>query len=154
MTAHKYAIQCLTDAVMSFQLEAIPADVLNLAKRSLIDVCGVTLAGAKTKSAKLLFETAAQTYGAGNCDIVGSSFRMNAPGAAFANGAAAHALDFDDNCYAGIVHGSAVVFPAALAVAQQRGTTGSKLLLGFLTGMEVEFAVARALSNSIYDKGW
>ena len=53
MTAHKYAIQSLTDAVMSFQLEAIPADVLNLAKRSLIDVCGVTLAGAKTKSAKL-----------------------------------------------------------------------------------------------------
>jgi 2-methylcitrate dehydratase PrpD len=154
MTAHKYAIQSLTDAVMSFQLEAIPADVLNLAKRSLIDVCGVTLAGAKTKSAKLLFETAAQTYGAGNCDIVGSSFRMNAPGAAFANGAAAHALDFDDNCYAGIVHGSAVVFPAVLAAAQQRGTTGSKLLLGFLTGMEVEFAVARALSNSIYDKGW
>ena len=55
MTAHKYAIQCLSDAVMSFQLEAIPADVLNLAKRSLVDVCGVTLAGAKTKSAKLLF---------------------------------------------------------------------------------------------------
>jgi len=79
---------------------------------------------------------------------------MNAPGAAFANGAAAHALDFDDNCYAGIVHGSAVVFPAVLAVAQQRGEMGSKLLLGFVTGLEVEFAVAKALTNSIYDKGW
>jgi 2-methylcitrate dehydratase PrpD len=79
---------------------------------------------------------------------------MNAPCAAFANGAAAHALDFDDNCYAGIVHGSAVVFPAVLAVAQQRGEMGSKLLLGFVTGLEVEFAVAKALTNSIYDKGW
>ena len=139
---------------MENNYETIPEDVLSLAKRCLVDVCGVTLAGSKTESAKLLFATAAEIYGIGNCDIVGTSHKINAPGAAFANGAAAHALDFDDNCYAGIVHGSAVVFPAVLAVAQQRGTTGSKLLLGFLTGMEVEFAVARALSNSIYDKGW
>ena len=152
--ARRTAIQSLTEAVMSFQLETIPDDVLSLAKRCLVDVCGVTLAGSKTESAKLLFATAAKTYGIGNCDIVGTSHRMNAPGAAFANGAAAHALDFDDNCYAGIVHGSAVVFPAVLAVAQQRGEMGSKLLLGFVTGLEVEFAVAKALTNSIYDKGW
>ena len=154
MTARRTAIQSLTEAVMSFELETIPEDVLSLAKRCLVDVCGVTLAGSKTESAKLLFATAAETYGIGNCDIVGTSHRMNAPGAAFANGAAAHALDFDDNCYAGIVHGSAVVFPAVLAVAQQRGEMGSKLLLGFVTGLEVEFAVAKALTNSIYDKGW
>ena len=154
MKKHKNAIQSLSDAVMSFQLEAIPVDVLNIAKRCLIDVCGVTLAGAKTNSAKLLFNTAAEIYAVGNCDIVGTSYRMNAPGAAFANGASAHALDFDDNCYAGIVHGSAVVFPAVLAAAQQNGVMGSKFLLGFLTGVEVEFAVAKALSNSIYDKGW
>ena len=154
MTEPRSAIQSLTEAVMSFQLETIPEDVLNLAKRCLIDVCGVTLAGSKAESAKLLFATAAETYGIGNCDIVGTPHRMNAPGAAFANGAAAHALDFDDNCYAGIVHGSAVIFPAVLAMAQQRGEMGSKLLLGFVTGLEVEFAVAKALTNSIYDKGW
>ena len=154
MTERRTAIQTLTEAVMSFQLETIPEDVLSIAKRCLIDVCGVTLAGSKTESAKLLFATAAKTYGIGNCDIVGTSDKMNAPGAAFANGAAAHALDFDDNCYAGIVHGSAVVFPAVLAVAQQRGEMGSKLLLGFVTGLEIEFAVAKALTNSIYDKGW
>ena len=154
MTERRTVIQTLSDAVMSFQIETIPEDVLSIAKRCLVDVCGVTLAGSKTESAKLLFATAAETYGIGNCDIVGTSHRMNAPGAAFANGAAAHALDFDDNCYAGIVHGSAVIFPAVLAEAQQRGETGSKLLLGFVTGLEVEFAVAKALTNSIYDKGW
>ena len=92
------AIQSLTEAIMSFQLDTIPDDVLSLAKRCLVDVCGVTLAGSKTESAKLLFSTAAETYGIGSCDIVGTSHRMNAPCAAFANGAAAHALDFDDNC--------------------------------------------------------
>ncbi|MDG1430762.1 MAG: MmgE/PrpD family protein [Paracoccaceae bacterium] len=154
MKAHRHAIQALADAVVSLEFESIPGDVLNQAKRCVIDVCGVTLAGAKTESAKILFDTATETYGAGCCDIVGTPHRLNAPGAAFANGTAAHALDFDDNCYAGIVHGSAVVFPAVLAVAQQRGATGAELLLGFLAGLEVEFAVAKALSNSIYDKGW
>ena len=93
MTARRTAIQSLAEAVMSFEIETIPEDVLSLAKRCLVDVCGVTLAGSKTESAKLLFATAAEIYGIGNCDIVGTSHRLNAPGAAFANGAAAHALD-------------------------------------------------------------
>ncbi len=147
-------IQSLADAVVSLQLEAIPDDVIIDAKRCLIDICGVTLAGAKTQSAKMLLDTATETYAAGCCDVVGTLHKLNASGAAFANGSAAHALDFDDNCYAGIVHGSAVVFPAVLAVAQQRGATGAELLLGFIAGLEIEFAVAKALSNSIYDKGW
>ncbi|WP_337659777.1 MmgE/PrpD family protein [Anderseniella sp. Alg231-50] len=154
MTAHNHAIQTLADAVLSMEIENVPDDAVNNAKRCLIDVCGVTLAGAKTDSAKTLYETAVETYKPGCCNILGTSHVLNAPGAAFANGAAAHALDFDDNCYAGIVHGSAVVFPSVLAIAQQRGATGAELLLGFVTGLEVEFAVAKALSNSIYDRGW
>ena len=80
---------------LSLQLEDIPHNVLNHAKRCLIDVCGVTLAGANTETAKLLLQTAVETYGKGDCDIVGTPHKLNAPGAAFANGSAAHALDFD-----------------------------------------------------------
>ena len=154
MTGQTHAVEALADAVLSFEIEQFPDEAVNAAKRCLIDVCGVTLAGAGTRSAKALYDTAALTYGRGDCNIVGTPHVLNAPGAAFANGAAAHALDFDDNCYAGIVHGSAVVFPSVLAVAQQHGATGANLLAGFLIGLEVEFAVAKALTNSIYDTGW
>ena len=154
LKANSHAIHDLAEAVVSLRLEDIPHDVLKQAKRCLIDVCGVTLAGANTESAKMLLETAVATYGEGDCDIVGTPHRLNAPGAAFANGSAAHALDFDDNCYAGIVHASAVVFPAVLAMAQKHGASGADLLLGFIAGLEVEFAVAKALSNSSNDKGW
>jgi 2-methylcitrate dehydratase PrpD len=154
LKANRHAIHDLADAVVSLRFEDIPNDVLTQAKRCLIDVCGVSLAGANTQSAKMLLQTAVATFGEGDCDIVGTAHKLNAPGAAFANGVAAHALDFDDNCYAGIVHASAVVFPAVLAIAQKHGASGADLLLGFLAGLEVEFAVAKALSNSIYDKGW
>ena len=132
MKTTRHAIHSLADAVVSLRLEDIPHDVLNQAKRCLIDVCGVTLAGSNTESARLLLQTAVATYGEGDCDILGTPYRLNAPGAAFANGSAAHALDFDDNCYAGIVHASAVVFPAVLAIAQKHGASGADLLLGSL----------------------
>ena len=55
MMVRRTAIQSLTEAIMSFQLDTIPDDVLSLAKRCLVDVCGVTLAGSKTLLSWLLF---------------------------------------------------------------------------------------------------
>ena len=79
---------------------------------------------------------------------------LNPSGSAFVNGASGHALDFDDNCYAGIVHGSAVVFPAVLAYSQHKKLSGKDLLKGFIIGLEIQFALAKAFTNEIYDKGW
>ncbi len=154
MTSKHTVVQRLAHGVSGLSLDTVPNDVIDIAKRCLIDVCGVTLAGASTKSAKMFYDMAMESYAHGPCSIVGHTNSSNAAGAAFANGTAAHALDFDDNCYAGIVHGSAVVFPAVLAMAQQREATGADILRGFIAGLEVEFAVGKALSNTIYDKGW
>ena len=51
------------------------------------------------------------------------------------NGTAAHALDFDDNCYAGFVHGSAVIVPAVLAMAEAEDASGAELLTAFRRGI-------------------
>ena len=80
--------------------------------------------------------------------------KFNPSGSAFVNGASGHALDFDDNCYAGIVHGSAVVFPAVLAYSQHKKLAGKDLLKGFIIGLEIQFALAKAFTNKIYDKAW
>ena len=86
--------------------------------------------------------------------VFGQSGSSTACGAALANGMAAHALDFDDTCYAGIAHGSATVFPAALASAQMVDASGEELLTGFLAGVETIYALGKALSETIYLKGW
>ena len=64
------AIGILAEAAMSFDIQTVPKNVLSSAKRCLIDVCGVTIAGSKSDSARLLRKTAAETYGLGNCNIV------------------------------------------------------------------------------------
>ena len=147
-------VQTLAEKVASFDAENVPADVRAIASRCLIDISGVTIAGSKTNSADRVRSFCRVTYATGDCRVIGSSTLLSAPGAALANGVAAHALDFDDNSYAGVVHGSAVVLPAVLSIAQQYGMSGKDLLDAFIVGLETEFALARALTNSIYDKGW
>ena len=83
----------------------------------------------------------------------GSSARLSPAGAALANGTAGHVLDFDDTSYTGIMHGTAVVFPAALAAAGIARADGRRLLEAFVAGSEVSYSIALLCSESHYHKG-
>jgi len=154
MTTAQSIIEKLAAGAVNMDLGTVPDAALVVARRCLVDVVGVMLAGSATASAGRIRTLASEAYGAGPCSVAGSTDGLTAPGAALANGAAAHALDFDDNSYAGVVHGSAVVLPAVLAVAQETGASGESMLTGFIAGLEVEFAVGRALTTSFYEHGW
>ncbi|GLK73225.1 MmgE/PrpD family protein [Ancylobacter dichloromethanicus] len=132
----------------------IPGRIRHVAKTCVIDTVGVALAGAGTPVAGIARPFAARNYAAGRSDIWGTQARLSAVGAAFCNATAAHALDFDDNCYAGFVHGSAVIVPAAFAIAQETGATGADLLDAITVGAECEYAVGAAAGQDLYDKGW
>ena len=54
----------------------------------------------------------------GPCTAIGHARTMNAAGAAFVNGTAAHGEDFDDTFEGGPVHAGAVVVPAVLEGVQ------------------------------------
>ena len=154
MSSDQLIISRLTSGIKKLNTIKIPKEIVNIAKNLIIDISGVTFAGSRTKSASLIYNLAEETYLEGNCEIIGMKKKLNPAGAAFVNGAFGHSLDFDDNCYAGVVHGSSVVFPAVLACAQQNKLSGAELLKSFIIGLEIQFAVAKAFSNDIYHKGW
>ncbi len=88
------------------------------------------------------------------CSLVnGQSVRSPAQ-AALINGMAAHYFDFDDTSFLGIVHGTAVIWPAALAMVQKSGGTGKDLLLAFVLGSEALYYLGDCLGNDHYRKGW
>jgi 2-methylcitrate dehydratase PrpD len=70
------------------------------------------------------------------------------------NATAGHAYDFDDTSYTGIMHGSVVACPAALAVAQDTGAGGERMLEAFIAAVEFEYALALACTDQIYFRGW
>jgi 2-methylcitrate dehydratase PrpD len=138
----------------ALSLDQAPPEVVHKALRSIVDTAAVALAGASHSAVGQIREFVNEQYGAGACVVLGQERTVTACGAALANGMAAHVLDFDDTCYAGIAHGSAAVFPAVLASGQMLGASGADVLTGFIAGVETIYALGEALSDSIYMKGW
>ncbi|MHC8286838.1 MmgE/PrpD family protein [Pseudomonas sp. XS1P51] len=136
------------------RLEQIPPAVLLAAKRCLIDTIGVTLAGSDSDVATQARTISLAVSAAGDSVLLGHAQWLSAPAAAFVNATAGHALDFDDNCYPGVVHGSVVIMPAALAVTQLRDLDGAALLTAFVVGSECEYALAKALTRQLYERRW
>lgn len=91
--------------------------------------------------------------------VLGERGRLPAPSAALVNGTLAHALDFDDTHLPSIVHPSASVVPAALAVGESTGSSGTEVVAAIAVGDEVTDRLGYAsylpeLANSVFfDKG-
>lgn len=134
--------------------EDVPEAVRRAAIACLADTLGVAIAGLSRPPARAARRHASTAAAAGEATVLGETWRLHPAGAAFANAAAAHALDFDDNCNAGSVHGSAVVVPAALAVAEAEGRSGAALLAALVAGAEAEYAFGEALTPALYEKGF
>ena len=106
------------------------------AKVGILDTVGTTLAGCHEDTACLAARALAS--GAGPSLLFGHSRRVQALDAALVNGAAAHALDFDDcnNTLGG--HPSAPVLSALFALADDIGASGQDFMTAYVVGFETE----------------
>ena len=87
----------LASHVADATYEDLSPRAIELTKQSILDAIGVTLgAGHGEDGCQAFIELARETGGPGPCTVIGQGFRTSAPMAAFANGAMAHALDFED----------------------------------------------------------
>src|SRR3990172_7450941 len=100
--------------IHSVSFDSLPSAAIEKVKECITDVYGVALSGSLHASTKMLRKALLQSYGEGQCSVIGCNERIRAESAAAANAFAAHVLDFDDTCYAGIVHPSAVLFPTIM----------------------------------------
>ncbi len=140
--------------VSSLVFDDIPLEARHIAQRCIMDTIAVSTAGTKTHISQSIRAHAASVYSSGDCSVIGETARLSMPGAALANGVAAHALDFDDTSYAGVVHGSAIVLSALLAAAEHADISGADFLIAFIAGSEVIYALGLTVSDHHYLKGW
>jgi 2-methylcitrate dehydratase PrpD len=136
------------------ETESVPEDAIAQAKRALLDTLGVTLAGSREESARIVADWVREQGDRAEVKVLGRSFRAPAADAALANGAAAHALDYDDVSLPMRGHPSAPLLPAVLAVAEKASRSGRDLLTAFVLGFEVETSLGRAIGEAHYALGW
>ncbi len=114
--------RAVAEHVVAASYEALPEATRSAARRALFDGLGVML-GASALQEVAPFVTLARTGvgAAGQASVLGHGFRTGAALAALANGAMAHALDFEDAFDAAPCHPNASLLPAVLAVAEAHG---------------------------------
>jgi 2-methylcitrate dehydratase PrpD len=122
--------------VSELQYESIPREVIERAKRQILDVIGVALAGSTQEVGKIAFNFVERTGGTPECTVWGTKLKTSPPQAAFANGIACHATDYDD-MWLPSAHPTGVIFPAALALAEARRASGRQLLTAQVAGYEI-----------------
>ena len=152
--ATEWVADTLSRWAAAYSFEDIPDVVVEEAKRCLMDTTGVALAGSQHPTAMLARAQVETQYGEGPCNIFGCPDPAAPSGAAFANGVAAHALDYDDVSYEGMVHATAVVWPAVLAAAEPVSATGREILTAFVAAVELEYALGRAFTHDLFWRGW
>lgn len=130
-----------------------PKEALEVAQNALTDTVACMVAGAPHPAiAKLYFLVSGWGYGPST--IIGYSHSLSSPWAALVNGAAAHALDYDDNFDPAKAHASAVLIPALLAVGEEQDCTITDLLDAYIVGLQVMGHVGQAVNPFHRNRGW
>jgi len=133
-------------------LEDLPDDVVLVAQHCIIDWFGCALAGSREPLSQILRDEFAAAEGA--CTLVGSPLRAPALRAAMINGAAGHAIDFDDTSVVMGGHPTVPMLPAVLALAEEQGRTGADVVTAYVVGMEIQARIGQGIGPDHYREGW
>jgi 2-methylcitrate dehydratase PrpD len=117
--------------------DTLPAEVADSVRKRVLDVLGICVAAAPLDTSRAARRYAADQGGHAQSTAVGLTEKLPAVQAAFVNGVLAHSLDYDDTHLPSVLHPSATVVPAALAVAEQVGASGRRLTAAIAVGLEV-----------------
>jgi 2-methylcitrate dehydratase PrpD len=146
----------LAEYAASLRYEDLPAEVVRQAKECIADTVAAAICGNALPWSRIVIRYAERTGPGGKSHILGSAGpAVQAPAAALANGALAHAFELDSLTRPGAgAHPGATVLPPALAVAQECGADGRALIAAFVAGNEVMIRIGRATGHTNEARGF
>ena len=151
------------DFVVRTKYEDVPADVIELGKKSILDGLGLALAGSRAESGPISRKFVEQSGAClGKATIIGTAQKTSPRFAALVNGISIHADDFDDTqlaaakdrVYGLLVHPTVPVLPAIFALAEQRAIGGKEWMTAYHLGVEAECKIAEAIAPRHYEDGF
>lgn len=142
----------LAEWTANFSNQDVTPSARTWAVHTLLDWVGVTVAGAREPLAEIL--TAQYAEAVGPCTVIATGKRARAHDAAMMNGAAGHALDYDDVNASMGGHPTAPVAPAILALGERLGASGEEVVRAFIVGYEVECALGSMGGVEHYNNGF
>lgn len=148
-----------SDALAQFaatlRYEDIPETVLERARIHILDGLGLAVASTVFPFAGPTLAAVEELSGGDKgATVIGRAFRAAPRDAAMANGVLIHGLDYDDTHLQAIVHPTAAVLPAVLALAEERALSGRETLAAFCIGMEAAIRLGAAVKGGFHHTGF
>lgn len=136
--------------VAALSFEKLPAEAVDVARLGFIDTIATMIAGSRDEAPQLLKRALAPPPGPATLYFTGET--APAPEAAWINGTAAHALDYDDVAVRG--HPSTVLVPAILSEGETLGSSGADMVVAYVAGYETWAELSRRDPGHHHRKGW
>ena len=143
--------ETLAEKIVALQAGVLPAATSRKCEDLLIDVVGLC---ATARNEDYIRSALAGCDDDGPCTAIGHKRTLNAAGAAFVNGTAAHGEDFDDTFEGGPVHAGAVIVPAVLAACERHNPDGRMALIGIAVGTEVLCRLSLVVPKAVHKAGF
>jgi 2-methylcitrate dehydratase PrpD len=143
--------ETLATKIAALKPGALPAATTHKCEDLLIDVVGLC---ATARNEDYIASALKGCDDDGPCTAIGHARTLNAAGAAFVNGTAAHGEDFDDTFEGGPVHAGAVIVPAVLAACERHNPDGRMALIGIAVGTEVLCRLSLVVPKAVHKAGF
>ncbi len=142
----------IAEWIAGARLAHVPADVVEAARRAVLDHVACAIGGAALTPGRMLAETFTEFGGAPQATVWATlggdaPLRLPLPSAVYLNSAFSNLLDFDDS-YPGAGHPGGTVVAPALGLAEHLDRSGAEALLAVVVGYEVSLRVALATRPS------
>ncbi|MGB3414944.1 MAG: MmgE/PrpD family protein, partial [Microbacteriaceae bacterium] len=128
----------------SLSYQDLPPMIAEDIKSRILDFMGICVAATQLESSRVVQEYVRSFPAGGSSTAIGIAGNVMAEYAAFMNGVLAHSLDYDDTHLPSVLHPSAVVIPAVLAVAEEVGSSPEEVIVAIAFGLEVTIRLGMA----------
>ena len=140
----------LAEYIVNAKTGELPDWTLHEAKRTLLNALAISLSASHAKPVNILMEWAKAEGAAPRATVIGRGLRTSVSNAALLNGYLTHLQDYDDTHFPTVLHPTAPVWPAVLALAEDLGTSGRDTLAAFVLGAEAACRVAMSTHSWHY----
>ena len=130
----------------------LPADVQIRAKVHIVDTVSAMISGSRLLPGKKAISYIKSIGGKPEAIVMGTKIRTSAANAALANGMLAHADETDDTHPPSRTHPGSCVVPAALAIGERAGLSGTAVLRSIVLGYDVCARMLLAI-DELYFRG-
>jgi 2-methylcitrate dehydratase PrpD len=144
----------LANFIVNTETQQIPDEIFEHAKIAFMDWLSVCIAGKDDPLVKKLISFSDMMGGNAQATLICDGSQRNVYDTALINGAASHALDYDDTLVSFLGHPSVTVFPSVLALCEWKKMGGKDLLSAYLIGIQTGGTIGACASLDHYMAGW